>query len=51
MAVAFVDNTDLIIDGEDTEYKIQLMLKIYNDLYLAIGGYIKDAKGKFYAWI
>ena len=50
-AVAFVDDIDLITDGEYAEYKIQLILTIYNDLYLAIGGYIEDAKCKFFIWI
>ena len=51
VAVAFVDDIDLIIDREDAEYKMQLMLIIYNDLYLATGGYIEDEKCKFFAWI
>ena len=27
------------------------MLKIYNELYSATGGYIEDKKCKYYAWI
>ena len=47
-AIAFVDNTDLVVDGNETERKMQLMLKIYDDLYTAIGGHIEEDKSKFF---
>ena len=40
--VMFVYNADMISEGDDTAEMMQKMLEIYNRLYLATGGYIKD---------
>jgi len=49
-AIAFVDDKDLVIDGNEAESKMQRMLKIYDDLYKAKGGHIEEDKSKFFAW-
>ena len=39
-AIAFVDNTDLVAEGNDDEQIIVDMLQIRNDLHVATGGLI-----------
>ena len=43
-AVIFVDNADMISEGNNTMEKMQKILEIYNRLYSAIGGIIEDKK-------
>ena len=50
MVVVFVDDIDLVTDSIDAESKIQIILSIYNELYLATGGYIEEKKSKFFSW-
>jgi len=49
-AIAFVDDTDLVIDGDDLQERMQRMLQQYNDLYTATGGLIEQNKSMFFAW-
>jgi len=49
-AVLFVDDTDMIEEGDEAEENMQEMLKIYNRLYSATGGYIENKKCKYFAW-
>ena len=50
VSVAFVDNNDIVADGEDVEEDMKTILDDYNDLHLATGGYIEEQKSKFYAY-
>ena len=50
VAIVFVDDTDLVAEGIDTESMMQLMLKTYDNLHAATGGHIEQDKSKFYAW-
>ena len=49
-AIAFVDDTDLIVEGTEAEEKMQEMLKQYNDLHTATGGLIEQKKSSYFAW-
>ena len=49
-AVLFVDDADMISEGEDAEEKMQKILKMYNTLYTATGGHIQHEKCKYFAW-
>jgi len=41
VVVAFVDDNNLVTDGEDTEEKIDSIITTYDDLHLAIGRHIE----------
>ena len=49
-AVLFVNDADMITEGEKAEEKMQMILKIYNRLYTATGGHIENKKYKYFAW-
>ena len=49
-AIAFVDDTDLVVEGENVEEKMNMMLNIYNKLYAATGGFIEVNKCNYFAW-
>ena len=48
--VAFVDNNDMVTDGEDAEENMNVIITEYNDLHSATGGHIEEEKSKFYAY-
>jgi len=49
-AVAFVDDTDLVVEGVEVEKMMNEMLATYERLYAATGGAIEFGKSKYYAW-
>jgi len=49
-AVGFVDDNDLIENGEKVNEDMQIMLNKYNDVHAATGGHIEEEKTKCYAW-
>ena len=49
-SISFIDNTDLVGDGPDSQIKIQEMLMKYDNLHSAIGGHIESRKTKYYSW-
>ena len=49
-AIAFVNNTDLVAEGENIEEIMQQMLHNYNDLYAVTGGLIEHNKSMYFAW-
>ena len=51
VAITFVDDTDFMTDGENSQAQMQSILDIYNKLYGAIGGHIEETKTTYYAWI
>ena len=51
IVVLFIDDTDMISEGDTAREKMQKMLEIYNRLYLATRRYIEDKKCKYFAWI
>jgi hypothetical protein len=50
VAVAFVDDNDMMSDGEEVGEKMKIITTEYNDLYTASGGYVEEAKSKYYAY-
>jgi hypothetical protein len=50
VAVAFVDDNDMMSDGDDVNQKMKIIVTEYNDLYTATGGYIEEDKSKYYAY-
>lgn len=50
-SISFVDDTDLVADGEKAIQNIQQMLNTYNRLHTATGGKIQEEKTKFFYWI
>ena len=48
VSVLFVDDTDLITEGENAESKMQEIINIYKSLHAATGGKIEGEKTKFY---
>ena len=50
-AVAFVDDNDLIADGEEAERDMNNMITTYDDLHTASGGNMQEEKSKFFGWI
>ena len=50
VAVAFVDDTDFMTDGENATQQMQEILQIYDRYYGATGGHIEVAKTIFYSW-
>jgi len=50
VAVAYVDDNDLVTDGEDAKKNMISIIEIYNDLHTASGGNIQEEKSKFFAW-
>ena len=48
IAVLFVDDADMIEEGDEAEENMQEMLEIYNRLYSATGGYIENKKCKYF---
>ena len=49
-SVMFVDDADMVSEGENAEANMQRILEIYNKLYSATGGYIEDKKCKYFSW-
>ena len=49
-AIAFVDDTDLVAEGNDGEQMMLEMLQTYDDLHTATGGLIEQNKSKYFAW-
>ena len=50
VSVAFVDDNDMVADGEDVEEDMKTILDDYNNLHSATGGYIEEQKSKFYTY-
>ena len=50
-AVAFVDDNDLIADGEEAERDMNNMITTYDDLHAASGGNMQEEKSKFFGWM
>ena len=48
-AVGFVDDNDVIEDGEKVNEDMQIMLNKHNDLHAATGRHIEEEKTKYYA--
>ena len=48
--VAFVDDADLVTDRDNAERKMRKMAVLYNDLYVATGGFSKKVKSKYFLW-
>jgi len=48
--VAFVDNADLVTDGDNAERKMGKMAVLYNDLHAATGGFSEKEKSKYFSW-
>ena len=46
-----IDDADMISEGDNAVKKMQKMLKIYNRLYSAIGGYIDNKKCEYFVQI
>ena len=50
VSVAFVDDNDMVADGEEVEEDMKVILNDYNDLHSATGGHIEEQKSKYYAY-
>ena len=50
VAVAFVDDNDMISDGDEAQGKMNFIVTEYNDLHMATGGYMEEEKSKYYAY-
>ena len=50
VSISFVDDTDLITEGDDSEDKMQEIINSYESLHEATGGKIEGRKTKYYAW-
>ena len=50
VAVAFVDDNDMISDGDEVQEKMNFIVTEYNDLHMATGGYMEEEKSKYYAY-
>lgn len=48
--ITYVDDTDMMTDGEKARLQMQKIIDIYDRLYGATGGYIEDGKSTYYAW-
>jgi len=46
-----VDDTDLVVDGDNATEEMQLMLNLYDTLHTATGGKIQEQKSSFFSWI
>ena len=49
-SVAFVDDNDMVTDGENVEEIMKIITTEYNNLHSATGGYVEEEKSKFYAY-
>ena len=49
-SVAFVDDNDMVTDGENVEENMKIITTEYNNLHATTGGYIEEEKSKFYAY-
>ena len=49
-AIAFVDDTDLLVEGDDGENTMNQMLGKHDELNAATGGYIEFDEIKYCAW-
>lgn len=49
-SVAFVDDNDVITDGENVKENMKLIKTEYNNLHSATGGRIEKEKSKFYVY-
>ena len=50
VSVIFVDNNDIVTDGDEVEEKMKIITTDYNDLYTATGGYVEEEKSKYYTY-
>jgi len=50
VAVAFVDDTDFTIDGEESKNKMQWILVRYTQLCKVIWGFIEYKKMNYFCW-
>ena len=50
VVVAFVDDNDMVADGENVENDMKIILNECNDLHAATGGQIEEQKSKFCAY-
>ena len=50
VVVLFVDDTDLITNGEQDIVKMQKILSMYDKLFRATNGLIEIEKSIFFAW-
>jgi len=50
IAMAFVDDTDLMTEVSNAFQLMQQILDMYNRLYGAIGGYVQEDKTTYFAW-
>ena len=48
--IAFVDDTDMYLNGELSVENIQMIMDIYTRLYEATGGKLQEEKIMFYSW-
>ena len=46
-AIAFADNMDLVIEGDEVEDIMNQMLRKFDDLHIATGEYIEFGKSKY----
>ena len=44
-----MDDTDLVVDGDNTPEEMQLILNLYNTLHTATGGKIQEEKSKYFS--
>jgi len=49
-AVAYVDDNDLITDGDQATRNMNQMIKTCDDLQTATGGNLQEEKSKFFAY-
>ena len=50
VSVSFVDDTDLMTNGENNEIKIQRILTIYMELFGATNRKVQTKKSTYFAW-
>ena len=51
VAVAFVDDTDFMTDGDNATEQMTEILNTYDKYYGATGGHVEVSKTTFYSWI
>ena len=49
-SISYVDDTDLMTDGEDDVDKMQESITLYDNYYSATGGKIEIDKSTYFAW-
>ena len=50
VSISYVDDTDLMTDGEDDIEKMQESINEYDNYYGATGGKIETDKSTYFAW-